>query len=274
MNKKKNLILVPTNKKNYFNLVKEIKHINNSDAKFIKKNYLDKNKNFLIIKNFGKDPAKIKNNIIKFSKNFGLIMAQDRFNRKFIEITPDVKNINKKNINLRYHQTNKGGYIHSDGPQLLNPPNYVLMACMQKASRGGYSILSSIKKVLLELKKNDKKTLSVLKKKFLFEKRGFYFKGQKKIFKKPIFEIYNREFKFRYLRDYINEAYKIKSINLQKSQKNALDKLDKLLSKKKNQYIFKLNEGEVLLINNYKLAHGRSGFDLKNNRSLMRVWFK
>ena len=61
----------------------------------------------------------------------------------------------------------------SDGPQLNNPPKYVLMACNKNATRGGYSILSSIEKILLHLKKKDKKTLSILKKKFLFEKRGF-----------------------------------------------------------------------------------------------------
>lgn len=273
---KKNLILAPTSIKNRFSLKKEIKDINKSDVKYIRDNYLNKYENFLIITNFGKTPEIIKSNVIKFSKKFGSILSQDKFNNKFIEIAPDVKNINKKKVNLRYHQTNRGGYIHSDGPQLLNPPNYVLMACVQKASKGGYSILTSIKKILSELKKKDKKTLSILKEKFFFEKRGFYFKGQAKVLKKPIFEINNKEFKFRYLREYINSGYEIKSVNLLESQNKALDKLDILLSKKKNQYIFKLDKGEMLLLNNQKLAHGRSGFNLKNNnnRSLLRVWFK
>ena len=44
--------------------------------------------------------------------------------------------INKKKI-LRYHQTNLGGSIHSDGPQLDTPPNYVAMACLNQAEKGG-----------------------------------------------------------------------------------------------------------------------------------------
>ena len=63
----------------------------------------------------------------------------------------------------------------------------------------------------------------------------------------------------------MHEAYKIKSTNLTKLQNNALNKLDKLLSKKANQYLYKLYAGDVLLLNNYKLAHGRSAFNISNN---------
>ena len=150
------------------------------------------------------------------------------------------------------------------------------MGCNKEATRGGYSILSSIEKIFSDLKKNDKKTLSILKQNFLFEKRGFYFKNQSKVHKKPIIEIYNKDLRFRYLRDYMHEAYKIKSTKLSKLQINALNKLDKLLSKKANQYLYKLYAGDVLLLNNYKLAHGRSAFNISNNnnRSLIRVWFR
>ena len=54
----------------------------------------------------------------------------------------------------------------------------------------------------------------------------------------------------------MQEAYKIKSIKLTQNQTKALDKLDFLLSKKQNQYRYKLEEGDVLLVNNFKLAHG------------------
>ena len=267
-------------KKYCFELNKNIDNLNFSDTKFIKEKFLNKKDYFLIIKNFGKTSKEIKDNIINFSQKFGKIISQDKYDKKFVEITPDIKKINKnkpKNkIKLRYHQTNSGGYIHSDGPQLSRPPKFVLMGCIKQASKGGYSILSSIDKIINELKKKDKKILSTLKKKFLFERRGFYFENQKKILKKPVIETYNKEIKFRYLRSYMEEAYRISSKDMPASQVNAINKLDKLLSKKKNQYKFKLNAGDMLLINNHRLAHGRSAFDLtnNNNRSLIRVWFK
>ena len=147
----------------HFSLNKNINDLNYSDIKFIKENYLNKKNYFLIIKNFGKTSKEIKNNIINFSQKFGKILGQNKLNKKFIEITPDIKKIKKKfsnkKINLRYHQTNSGGYIHSDGPQLTNPPKFVLMGCLKQASKGGYSILSSIDKIINELKKKDKKIL-------------------------------------------------------------------------------------------------------------------
>ena len=55
-----------------------------------------------------------------------------------MEIKPDINKILKlKNKNkkiksvLRYHQTNLGGSIHSDGPQLSSPPKFIIMACSQ-----------------------------------------------------------------------------------------------------------------------------------------------
>ena len=262
--------------KNFFYLNKKINEISYLDIKFIKENFLDKDKYHLIIKNFSKSPSQMKKNIINFSKVFGKLLKQDKYGKLIAEITPNVKKIKKKESNLRYHQTNSGGYIHSDGPQLNNPPKYVLMACKKQAERGGYSILSSIEKILIYLKKYDKKTLSILKKEFFFEKRGFYFKNQSKVLKKPVIQFFKKDLRFRYLRNYMNQAYKINSIVLPKTQYEALDKLDSLLSKKQFQYKFKLEEGDVLLVNNFKLAHGRSPFSIKNtsNRSLIKVWYR
>ena len=56
----------------------------------------------------------------------------------------------------------------------------------------------------------------------------------------------------------------------------ALNILDKLLVKKEFQSKYKLNEGDIIILNNNYLAHGRSSFKLNisNQRSLMRIWVK
>ena len=267
--------------KNVFYFNKKIIDIKKSEIKFIKENFLDKSQYHLVIKNLGKSTTEIKKNVIHFTKIFGKLVKQDKHGKLIVKIKPNVKKIKekkikKKEINLRYHQSNTGGYIHSDGPQLENPPKYVMMACVNKAEKGGYSILSSIEKILFYLKRYDKKNLSILKKDFYFEKRGFYYKNQSKVHKKPVIQYYDKDFRFRYLRDYMNHAYKIKSLKLSKSQTKALNELDSLLSKKKYQLRYKLEEGDMLLLNNFKIAHGRSPFKLKekNNRSLIRAWFR
>ena len=45
--------------------------------------------------------------------------------------------INKKKKNFEISSNKFGGSIHSDGPQLDTPPNYVAMACLNQAEKGG-----------------------------------------------------------------------------------------------------------------------------------------
>ena len=271
LNLKKNLDLYLVNKNN-LNLLKK-------DITQLKKEFLNKDNFHIVIKNFENNPKKIEKKIIFFSKLFGQPINQNKKFEKFVKIKPNVKLLKKKqkdkSVKLRYHQTNAGGAIHSDGPQLSIPPKYVIMACIQQAKKGGYSIITSAKKIADFLKLKKPKTLNILKNNFFFERRGFDF-ANNNIFNKPIFTIKKNFFRFRYLREYIEAAYVIKSIKLNKNQNGALNILDKLLVKKEFQSKYKLNEGDIIILNNNYLAHGRSGFKLNvsNQRSLMRIWIK
>ena len=248
-------------------------------------NILNKEPYFLLIKNFERNPHLLKKKIIDFSKVFKKIRKQDSKGNIILEIKPNEKKIKifkkkRKNIKsiLRYHQTNLGGSIHSDGPQLNNSPKYIVMACEQNAITGGDTILVNTKKIFEYLKKKNNFSLNILTKKFYFERRGFRNKNQN-VFRKPIFSNIKNKFIFRYLRDYIEKGFELKKKSLSFEQKKSLDDLDILLSKKKFSYKFKLSSGDLLILNNHILAHGRSAFNLnqtkkiKNKqRKLYRVW--
>ena len=74
--------------------------------------------------------------------------------------------------------------------------------------------------------------------------------------------------------EYINSAYKIKKLKIPDNKKKALDLLDVFLEKKELQTKLKLNVGDVILINNKSVAHGRTSFTLSKNkpRKLLRIW--
>lgn len=249
------------------------------DINFIKKKILNRDDFHLVIKNFEKNPKKMEDKLIKFSKLFGKPLAQNKKNEKYVKIIPNVKLINKrtkdKSVKLRYHQTNAGGAIHSDGPQLTFPPKYVIMGCIKQADKGGSSIIASAKKIADFLKIKNPDIFNLLQKNFLFERRGFSYPNNN-ILKSPIFKIKKNIFKFRYLREYIEAAYKIDSKILNKKNIEALDILDNLLTKKEFQIKYKLNTGDVIILNNNFLAHGRSSFRLNNinQRTLMRIWLR
>ena len=53
--------------------------------------------------------------------------------------------------------------------------------------------------------------------------------------------------------------------------------LDRMLNKKKFQKKYKLKMGDMIIINNNILAHGRTGFSIngkKNLREIVRIWLK
>jgi len=278
MNEKKILADFNKNLDIYLNQNKNLSLLKKDIFK-LKKNILDKKNFHIVIKNFESNPKKIENKIIKFSKLFGTPLAQNKLGNKFVKIKPNVRLIKKrktdKKVKLRYHQTNAGGAIHSDGPQLSTPPKYVIMGCIRQAKKGGFSIVSSAEKISNFLQKNRPDILKTLQQNFYFERRGFNY-SNKNIFNKPIYSIKKNNFKFRYLREYIEAAYTLKSISLSNEKIDALNFLDNLLKKKQFQHRYKLNEGDIIILNNNHLAHGRSSFKIEGSeqRSLMRVWTK
>jgi len=269
--KKENLIRLVVSKKKsqkiFLNKKKTILLINEIKEKLLKKNY-----NYLLIKNLLISNKNIKDDLVSLSNLFGKIAPQNAKKEKLLNITPGK---NRKTLDklARYHQTNKGGSFHSDGPQLNKNPSILFMGCQKNTRKGRETVLVDIDKIFKYLKKNKKKTYFELMNKFLFERRGF---KKNSILKKPIFEKTKNYINFRYLREYIEQGYRIKKLKISADKIDALNILDNQMSKNKNQKIEKLNEGDVIIINNHRTAHGRKTFKIDENepRSIFRTWIK
>ena len=234
------------------------------------------------IKKIDKNAKKnLKKNFYNFAKKLGKIRYQNFKKDKVIEIKPDLKKIRKlkkKNTRiksvLRYHQTNLGGSIHSDGPQHTIPPKYIIMACEQNSLSGGDTVLVDAKKIYEYLKNKKPKIFNILKQKILFERRGFKFNNGN-VFLQRIFDVKKNNFLFRYLRDYIEKGYELKKKKLPVAFTKAFDKLDSLLTNRKFMKKIKLKRGDLILLNNHILAHGRTTFKIgkkSNTRKLYRIW--
>lgn len=236
---------------------------------------------FSIKKIYPKSKNNLRLNFLNFAKSLGKIRDQNAKKDKIIEIKPDLKKIRELKIKktkiktvLRYHQTNLGGSIHSDGPQHLIPPKYLIMACEQNSLKGGDTVIVNTKKIYNYLKQHKPKFLNILNKKIFFERRGFNFKNEN-VFSKPIFNNKNNSFIFRYLRDYIEKGYSIRKKKISKKLTRALNYLDRLLKSKKFMKKIKLKRGDLILLNNHTLAHGRTTFKINkkfHQRLLYRIW--
>ncbi len=244
----------------------------------LKKTNLDRDKRYLIIKKLGKNKKDLYNKMSLIGKISNLI-PQNSKKDFIVEVKPKIKILkkikNKIDIKkkLRYHQTNVGGSIHTDGPQLEKPPKYVVMGCVNNSDRGGHSIILDSKKLYQKINK-DSKLKKSLNKKFYFERRGF---SGKKILNKQIFTTSKKNYIFRYLRDYINAAYDIKNKKIAPIKLQLLNRIDQLMKNKNLHKRYKLMKGDIIILNNFRLAHGRTDFSLnkKNSqRNLLRMWLK
>ena len=247
-------------------------------TKQIINNFINKKKKFIVLKNLKVDDA-YQEKIKVFARTFGVLVSQNLEKAKIIKVTPsdqvtkNTKNQLKKN---RYHQTNIGGSIHTDGPQLNVPPKYLLMGCFNNAKYGGDSVVVNAEKIYRRIRDLHPDLLEELKKPVYFEKRGFYKNSKNFYLKKPIFETRDKKIIFRYLRDYIESAYYKLNINIPKKLRLALSVLDKNLLNKNFIYNYKLAAGDIIILNNHLLAHGRKGFKLDNSnkRLIYRIWIK
>ena len=275
LNKKLNILLEELDAKQTHKSLRSIKLSGKKIILDIKKNCITSKKNYFIIKLNNK--KNLSKNINFITSLFGQKINQNYKKDKTLLGTPNTRLINKfkkiQDDKLRYHQTNKGGSIHTDGPQHLNTPKFLLMASISNNNKGGESIIVNGKKIFNYINRKKPKISKTLQENFFFERRGFNFK-KNNILKKPIFEN-NKVFSMRYLKEYILTAYKILNKNMTKEQLSAINFLDKLLYSKKFQTRFKLNEGEIIIINNKVLAHGRTSFTINESkpRKILRVWF-
>ena len=275
LNKKINLILRSLEKSKTSKEKKGIKLEGQKLIKKIKEKCNSSSKKYFIIKCNNK--KRLLENIKFIVSLFGKKISQNSKKEKMLLVTPNTRLIKKfkKKINdkLRYHQTNKGGSIHTDGPQHKDTPKFLLMASISNKNRGGESIVVDGKKIFDYLRKNKPTICKTLQEKYLFERRGFNY-SNKNIFKKPIFEN-KKNFSMRYLREYIITAYKTVNEEIPSDKFKAMNYLDKLLYSKKFQKKFKLKEGEIVIINNKSLAHGRTSFAINQlkPRKILRVWY-
>lgn len=157
----------------------------------------------------------------------------------------------------RYHQTRQGGSIHTDNVNRPETWDYLIMACLNPAMIGGESIVVSGLKVHEVLLEQAPRALEVLARDFWWERRGF----SGTLFRAPVlFRNQQGEPQFRYLREYLESAHRLANEPLRGDQLWALDTLDSALELSELQFRHKLAPGEILVIDDKQIFHGRTSF--------------
>ena len=180
----------------------------------------------------------------------------------------------------RYHDTKEGGSLHTDSPQFPHPPDYLGLLCYHPGKIGGKSKLVSAYTVHNYLRERCPDLLPVLYEPFHFDKRGDVLSGESPTTLAPIFLVQGeeREFRFRYLRDYIDQGQQRVQQPLTYRQQAALDALDQLLEDETLTVQTELQAGQILLNNNNTVVHGRTAFEdwpeEERKRIMLRLWIQ
>jgi Taurine catabolism dioxygenase TauD, TfdA family len=142
-----------------------------------------------------------------------------------------------------------------------NAANYIAWHCNSQSATGGESLLIDTRQILAEFSKS---TLSLLQEISVKTHKVFY--GDKLSIPLLTPTEDEHDFAVYYASWLIGPQASIKHTK-------ALDKFRQELAQAKPVELL-LSEGDILIIDNHRMLHGRTGFPPNSNRWLTRYWLK
>ena len=175
-------------------------------------------------------------------------------------------------------QTNASTSVHTDSSRLETHPRWVGLACVRQAPIGGGSRLVSAVAVHEHLAAQHPTVLERLYQPFY---RDVVTPGSEtnalELIHDNAFAVYSKASDgptLRYMRYWIEKAHQRINQPLDPHDLEAFDQLDQTLNDPRFRYDFDLGPGDLLYIDNHKLAHDRDAFtdDPAAPRLMVRLW--
>ena len=151
------------------------------------------------------------------------------------------------------------------------------MLCVRKAKEGGLSRMVSSIALHNRIAAHRPDLLRVLYEPFPHDRRGEEMPGEKPWCTMPVFWRSITGLITRYIRRFILGSQRFPDApRLSTEQLSAMDYIDDLIESPEFRFEITLNEGDLLLINNHVILHGRTSFkdwdEPGQRRLLLRLW--
>jgi hypothetical protein len=175
-------------------------------------------------------------------------------------------------------QTNASTSVHTDSSRLETHPRWIGLACVRQAPVGGGSRIVSAVAVHDHLAAHAPEVLARLKQPFY---RDVVTPGSEanalELIRSNAFAVYSQAEDgptLRYMRYWIEKAHQRINKPLDPLDLAAFDRLDQTLNDPRFRYDFDLARGDLLFIDNHKIAHDRDAFvdDPEAPRLMVRLW--
>lgn len=185
----------------------------------------------------------------------------------------DVCDTGKTQLNDKNYR----GPTGRDALRLHTDPGDILgMLCVRSANAGGYTTLSSTIAIYNEIYQKSPEAIKTLCEPFYSDRRSNERTGDQPYSDNPIFAFRNNQLMCQYVRLYIEDAQKKfpKVPRLTQKQIEALNLFDEVSTRKDMMFELTLEPGDLILINNNKVLHGRTAYEDsgEQSRHLLRIW--
>lgn len=175
---------------------------------------------------------------------------------------------------VRYSETRQGGSLHSDGCHHPQVPDLFTLHCIRQARSGGTLLLVHVDDLLEQLRA-EPAVLDALRQPVHFDSRAGHADGVPRTVRRPVLDTSGGTARIYYMRDYIDSAHRRTEVPaLSAEQIKAFDILDGLLNHPSLQRKRRLRPGEMIVVNNRVVLHGRTAFPAEAGpgRLLLRTW--
>ena len=155
------------------------------------------------------------------------------------------------------------------------PPCYIGLLCYHAASEGGESTIISARTVFDTIARERPDLLPVYFGHYHFRSPQLHvWPAGGPTIQKPILEISHGELRIHYARVMIEPGMELAGTPLDARQREALDFLDEVIERPQLCFRYSLKPGELLLVNNLVMLHGREAFapGAARGRILKRLW--
>ncbi|WP_417724282.1 TauD/TfdA family dioxygenase [Salipiger sp.] len=164
---------------------------------------------------------------------------------------------------------------HSDNG-CLEPrsPGYLALYCVRSAAEGGESTLISARTIHDTVARERPDLLPLLFETYHFRApQAHVWPSKGPTVQMPILEVKGGELRVHYARVMVEPGMEMAGTPLSATQREALDLLDDVLDRPELNHRFTLQPGEMLVLNNLVLLHGREAFAAgSGGRTLKRFW--
>ena len=206
--------------------------------------------------------------------HLGPIVAQKRSGIRLY----DVRDTGAKlQHGVRRSITNLEQEFHTDGGWLTAVPEVVALACLRQAAHGGVSRIASLVTAHNEMLRRHPGLLPHLYGTLWWDRQAEHPEDEAPCSRHPIYAWDGARLTARYYDDYVRQGHRLMAEPVPAETDEALAAVRDAIEAPGQALELRLEPGQVELVNNRLLAHGRSAFREAGNgggRHLLRVWVR